>query len=209
MKNFLIIFMAMIMVSCSSLTRTERGSDGTVTEVEVENPEEVKVPEVEVVEVGQDNELLEVTKFTGFTTGEINRFWQYNAAMNKTINSKCFYDFLVARSRGLNGAEYKMHSMNGNSVDELMSILRGKKPKLEFEMYYSNNSTVGYTYPERAKIWFNKKFHQFYGICKAAANLGHEISHKLGFDHASNYSRYRNYSVPYSINFAFGACCVE
>lgn len=70
---------------------------------------------------------------------------------------------------------------------------------VDITLYYSNNSTVGYTYPNVIGIWVNDKFFSTYTLGKVAANVVHEWTHKLGYTHDFNRTTQRNYSVPYGI----------
>lgn len=86
----------------------------------------------------------------------------------------------------LDGAE-KLKTIKNNTID------------MEVEVYYANNSTVGYTYANSNRVWVNRKFFTSNTVGKVAANLFHEWLHKVGFSHASSYSTSRDYSVPYAI----------
>jgi hypothetical protein len=70
---------------------------------------------------------------------------------------------------------------------------------MEIEFYYSNNSTVGYTYPNSKRVWVNTKFFDSYSLSSVAANLIHEWLHKLGYGHDSKATAIRPYSVPYGV----------
>lgn len=70
---------------------------------------------------------------------------------------------------------------------------------MEVELYYANNSTVGYTYANTKRIYVNTKFFNTNSVGSVAANLFHEWLHKVGFTHAVSYSTSRDYSVPYAI----------
>lgn len=70
---------------------------------------------------------------------------------------------------------------------------------MEVELYYADNSTVGYTYPNSKRVWVNRKFFTSNTVGRVAANLFHEWLHKIGFGHAVSYSTSRDYSVPYAI----------
>lgn len=71
--------------------------------------------------------------------------------------------------------------------------------EMEVELYYANNSTVGYTYANSKRVWVNRKFFDGNTVGKVAANLFHEWLHKIGFTHAVSYSTSRDYSVPYAV----------
>lgn len=70
---------------------------------------------------------------------------------------------------------------------------------LDITLYYTNNSTVGYTYPNTIQIWVNSKFFNGYNYGQVAANAVHEWTHKLGYGHTSYNNSSRPYSVPYGI----------
>ena len=196
MKNLLLILFLIGLVSCSSVSKKRTvDNSGNVTIEEVE----VEVEETEIVDTTADNELLEVIDFKGFTQKQIGHFWQANDKLNLVVNSPEFEQFLYKRE--------KIIDTNGLDIPGILKVLRGQKPKLAFTMYYSRKSTVGYTYPNSNRIWFNSKFHNNYSVCKSAGNLGHEVSHKLKFTHAYKRTKSRPYSVPYTINAAFKELC--
>ena len=70
---------------------------------------------------------------------------------------------------------------------------------IDITLYFANNSTVGYTYPNVNKIWVNNKFFAGFSLGKVAANVTHEWTHKLGFGHDFNRTTRRNSSVPYGV----------
>ena len=71
---------------------------------------------------------------------------------------------------------------------------------LSLTMYYTNNSTVGYTYADTTMVWMNSKFFNSYTYGEAGGNVVHEWTHKLGFEH----SYYNDYARPYSVPYAIG-----
>lgn len=70
---------------------------------------------------------------------------------------------------------------------------------LDMTLYYRNNSTVGYTYPDTVRIWVNDKFFSGYSLGQVAANAIHEWTHKVGFTHDFRNNPDRPFSVPYAI----------
>lgn len=72
---------------------------------------------------------------------------------------------------------------------------------LEAELYYANNSVVGYTNPSVTQIWVNRKFFDQYDPNQVAGNLFHEWLHKLGYGHDSSATAKRPYSVPYAVGY--------
>lgn len=122
----------------------------------------------------------------------------------------------------LNSAEFKTrvldHVYNGNKTfannngqsnkEVYETIMAGKEdllPEVDGEMdldmtlYHTNNSTVGYTYPDTIRIWVNNKFFRNYSYGQVAANAVHEWTHKLGYGHSYYNTPERPYSVPYAI----------
>lgn len=99
---------------------------------------------------------------------------------NEGLTNREIYERLMQGSETLNPA-----------IDSEMDI--------DITLYYSNNSTVGYTYPNSERIWVNDKFFRSNSLGRVAANVIHEWTHKLGFDHDFNRTTRRNYSVPYGI----------
>lgn len=72
---------------------------------------------------------------------------------------------------------------------------------LEAELYYANNSVVGYTNGSVTQIWVNTKFFDSYEPNQVAGNLFHEWLHKLGYGHDSAATAKRPYSVPYAVGY--------
>lgn len=65
--------------------------------------------------------------------------------------------------------------------------------------YYSNNITVGYTYPNVTTLWVNTKFMDKYDLADMARNQAHEMTHKLGYGHDFKATKRRPRSVPYVV----------
>ena len=72
---------------------------------------------------------------------------------------------------------------------------------VELELYHQKTNTIGYTYPNTVRIWMNTKYFNKYTPVKVADNLMHEWMHKLGFTHATVWSKERDHSVPYAIGY--------
>lgn len=78
---------------------------------------------------------------------------------------------------------------------------KNNRMDLEVELYYANNSVVGYTNGSTTQIWVNTKFFNNYKVNSVAGNLFHEWLHKLGYGHDSAATAKRPYSVPYAIGY--------
>lgn len=152
-----------------------------------------------VVESPKAESLVNVIKFTSFKSKEIDKAKRYIPVMDKTIRSKCFADFMMARD---------MVDLGDKTKAQVIQDLTTKTVDIELITYYKRWSKVhGYTYPSVNKIWLNRKYHAGASLCSEASNLAHELGHKLGYKHAYKATRTRPYSVPYSINAAFKVCC--
>lgn len=112
--------------------------------------------------------------------------------LNHTYNnSKTFVN-----NNGQTNAEVYLTILKGA---ETLNGIEDQEVDLDITLYYSNNSTVGYTYPNVNKIWVNNKFFSTYTHGSVAANVVHEWLHKLGYGHDFQRTANRNYSVPYGI----------
>jgi hypothetical protein len=144
--------------------------------------------------------FVKVLSTKGFTEKEEQKLLEYIPVMNNTIASECFDNFIQARPG--------LHSTQNKSAAEVVQHLRTSTVEIHLITYYKRFSRVhGYTYPNVNKVWLNRKYHAGASLCSEASNLAHELSHKLGYTHSYKASKIRPFSVPYSINAAFKACC--
>lgn len=128
------------------------------------------------------------------------------ARLEIVVNSTEFRDKVI--NHIFNG-EKTFNDNDGKTNEEIYeSLMSGREDllptvdseiDLDLTLYYSNNSTVGYTYPNTIKIWVNNKFFAGYTYGQVAANAIHEWTHKLGYTHAYRNNSSRPYSVPYAI----------
>ena len=123
-----------------------------------------------------------------------------SAALKGTevIRGECFKKFWLDR---------KLIQTNGKTNQEVLDHLSSSVIPVNLIMYRTPNGTHGYTYKDTKNIWLNRRWHDNYGVCTVASNLHHEGSHKIGYKHDSNPNLQRPFSVPYSINAGFTACC--
>lgn len=116
----------------------------------------------------------------------------------EVMNSQCFADFMQKR---------RLVQTNGKTPAQVVSDLRENNLEAPVHYYYEESNVVGYRNPPKPDIYFNRYFHNNYGVCATASNAAHEWSHSIGYDHDYEPTARRPYSVPYSINAAFTACC--
>lgn len=191
MKHLILL----LLVSCAiQQQKIEKTTYGEIKSISAE----VETKEVTTAPTAEDLELLEVKSFSGFTKAEISRFWQYSKIVDEITHSQCFENYINGFPNLINNKD--------QTKKELLANLRSEKPQLNFVMYYKNNSTVGYTYPNSDTIWMNRKFHSNYTLHQSAANLAHERSHKLGYTHDFKRTARRSRQAPYPIGDGIRKC---
>ncbi|MGE3611064.1 MAG: hypothetical protein AB7I27_15845 [Bacteriovoracaceae bacterium] len=120
-----------------------------------------------------------------------------NQVLNYTYNgSKQFVD-----NKGLSNQEIYQTILE---AAEKLRPIKNNTMDLEVELYYTNNSVVGYTNGGTTQIWVNTKFFDQYAPNSVAGNLFHEWLHKLGYTHDYYATAQRPHSVPYAIGYIIG-----
>lgn len=112
--------------------------------------------------------------------------------LNHTYNGKKTY----VDNGGYTNAQIYQKILDGA---ETLKPTKNNTMDMEVELYYANNTTVGYTYANSKRVWVNRKYFDTNSVSSVAANLVHEWLHKLGFTHSVSYNAARDYSVPYAI----------
>lgn len=115
------------------------------------------------------------------------------------LSSSCFSTFVKKRE--------KLIETNNLDRDGVLESLSKSRLTVPLKMYYKNNGVVGYRNPPSPQVNTNRKFHAGASACSRASNLTHEWSHSLGYGHSYNANYNRQFSVPYTINAGFLACC--
>lgn len=122
--------------------------------------------------------------------------------VNETIKSQCFQDFMLKRD---------LIQTKGQTNEQVLKNIRAASGTIKVKFYKKYlSSEIAVRYAPSTDINFNRNY--WTGItntCKWASTLAHEgIGHALlNYEHDFHYSKSRDYSVPYSLNFAFDACC--
>lgn len=191
MKSFLSLLLLIIFVAC-------QGSPDP-TPIPQSAP-----PSVEVVITSGKKPYLTVKKCTNCSAEEWKFIQESVIKTNETVETTCFSAFMLKR---------KLIQTLGRTNQEVLDSLLNADISIDTEMYYSIKKVLGYTLGNQPigqfKEWINRRYMMSWNKCDLASLLGHETSHKIGYDHDYYYSDARNYSVPYSINEAFDACCVK
>ncbi len=144
-------------------------------------------------------DVLNVTRCTNCSVDQSKFIQDAVTKWHETVFSKCFVEFMVDR-------KFENTDKAGGQVLESIMMT---PVVVEAEMYYSFKRVLGYTLPNKPKIWINRKYMQKWNRCDLASLLAHEASHKIGYGHDFYATKRRPYSVPYSLNAAFKKCCVR
>lgn len=130
------------------------------------------------------------------------------AILQATITSKCFGDFMLGRALI---HDTSANSTNGLSNQEVLDRIRTVGGQIPVTIYhqpwYRPSSVMGYRNVGETLIHLRDT--SLDSLCDSASLIAHEaIGHVLGgWDHDFNRTAAREYSVPYSINAGFDACC--
>lgn len=147
--------------------------------------------------------MLTIGAFVNHSAYEIEKNTQAAQKVETTILSQCFEKELLASC-------LDEKQSNGLTKKEVLNFVRSSKVKIDLEMYRSWRGVVGYTYDGVNKIWMNRKFHNGFNVCEAAANLAHEaVGHKNNFKHDFNVTKRRPCSVPYILGTVVTKCCEQ
>jgi hypothetical protein len=140
-----------------------------------------------------------VHQMKDFSFNDTKKYKSSVRLLEEAINSKEFYKLFMelelSSDKGMTNQQIYDLMMSGA---EVLDPIVDNEADIFITMYYSNNSTVGYTYPHTKEKWINKKFFDEYDASQIAKNLIHEYMHKLGFGHVSSRE---HTSVPYAVGF--------
>ncbi len=164
------------------------------------------------VDPGQeDNPLTVNIKMTNFDDDQQAKMLEAVERIKIVINSMEFKDRVLAHTwRGERQFNWNEGLTNEEIYNKIMLGAEDLLPEVDYEldvdvtMYYKNNSTVGYTYPNTTRTWVNNKFFRNYDYADVARNVVHEWTHKIGFGHTSGNNSDRPYTVPYAIGSIIG-----
>lgn len=139
----------------------------------------------------------------GGTLDQRDFFRNVISVMRHVVNSTKFQDIVLEFSdfqhTDDNPVEVFDKFMSGKDLYEEYA---DKEMDIDLTLYFKNNRTVGYTYPNTRRQWINMKFiahHRLEAISVAVGNIVHEYMHNLGYVHKGNKRNwFRNWeSVPY------------
>lgn len=147
-------------------------------------------------------------KLLNFSSGQAEKVEQAAEIIRQVVATREFRDAILnhtfqgqkrfANNNGLTNLQIYDRILIGA---ESLNPVKNNSLEVELELYYANNTTIGYTYPSTTRIWMNTKYFDNYTPSQVAANLMHEWLHKLGFGHDSSATTQRPYSVPYAVGY--------
>jgi hypothetical protein len=146
---------------------------------------------------------------TNFSPSQEEKVKSAVEIIKKVIGSKEFRDRVLNYSYngsksffendGLTNEEVYQKIIDG--AEKMGNTTKNNTMDVELELYNQKTNTIGYTYPNTVRIWMNTKYFMKYTPIKVADNLMHEWMHKLGFTHATVWSKDRDHSIPYAIGY--------
>ena len=228
-KSIFILGLLLLLISCeqkpidclASETAQKQDAAPVATEgcTPGETPSDPATPVDDPIEappvVGEEEDvpaealLFDVdANLTYFDNNDETKVLRAFAIIKKVVATKEFKDRVLNFSYGANKTFVDNDGLTNTEIYQ--KLLDGSEElvpgidhqmDLDLELYYSNRSTVGYTYADGMRIWMNTKFFDIYTPSEVAGNVFHEWTHKLGFSHASSYSVSRDSSVPYALGY--------
>jgi len=117
---------------------------------------------------------------------------------NEIMKSKCFATFWGTRT---------VIETNGRSRDGVLKHITSTPNEIEVTYYFEKSDVVGYTEDGTNHVFANEYWHDRFDDCQRASNFAHEASHVIGYWHDFERTGRRQFSVPYTINAGFTACC--
>ena len=217
-KLISLLTLTLMLVSCNnnpvdcaqSETKNASDSSSCTTTPEPGPIEPGETPVTDSGEVPSEALLFNANSgLTGFNPSQEEKVLKAIEYIKKIVRSKKFKDRVYNFT--YNGQKKFVDNKGLTNEQIYQIVINGAEtliPEIDYEMdldlelYTSNfTSTVGYTYPNVTKIWMNTKYFNSYTPAQVAGNVFHEWTHKLGFDHASSYSKSRDYSVPYGLGY--------
>jgi hypothetical protein len=150
------------------------------------------------------------SQIEGFSGESLTKLRDAFQALEIAVNSAEFKDRIINfknsngerrfdSNRGLSNEQIYQMFMDGREV-----LLPNTPGEMNFFLKLYNrpwSRVIGYTNPDTNLININWKYFKTYRPSDVAANLAHEWTHKIGFDHKS--AKERN-SVPYAIGYIVG-----
>ena len=144
---------------------------------------------------------IEVHGLDNFTIAEKEKFMKAMLIGELVLNS---WDF---RMEVMSSSFTESKGMNGKQIWELICTgqdLFNTKEDHDIDVFvtmYDNfwTGTVGYTFKDTFKTWFNNKFFRNFDEAEILGNVIHEAMHNIGFEHRDLVNKLT--SVPYKVGY--------
>lgn len=224
LKNFSLLFLCLLFNSCQRVPSGEnctmsaqQDKHGSATPCVLENDlppmEDTLTPpamasEVQYVPTAATLWDADIT-YVNFSQEQQVKVEEAVALMKKVIGSASFKKRVLSHvfegkktffdNGGLTNAQIYRIILDG--AEKVGVTSKNNRMDVVLELYHATTNTIGYTYPNVTKIWMNTKYFDRYTPVQVAGNLTHEWMHKLGFAHATTWSKSRDHSVPYAIGY--------
>ena len=132
------------------------------------------------------NHEYEVEKSTGWW------FWK-NTWTEKKIG---FHE-----NEGLTGYQIYTRLMEGAEMEpDTTEIDHEADIFLKIDRSY-NPGVIGYTYSNTRWQWIYQRIIDSWGAQDISGNLAHEWCHKIGFEHSSEWTEDRRYTIPFAVGY--------
>jgi len=198
MKNLLLIA---LLISSNALGKASKRYEpiATPTPIVAASPVGTPIPGCHVITLKCDSTC---------TSAERAELPSIEAAMNKTLCSSCFKQFIFEPTRRF---DYVYNWSRQKIYDKLTT-----PTTLTLNYYYTSPKVYGYeSASDLSTIHFNRNATKNLTLCQKASLGAHEFSHTQDFYHNGNRPGPNFYSGPYQVNHAFEggdgnvACCVD
>lgn len=192
----LVAIMVLVLINSCAHKKTIKDRDSVAVNVPTPTPSVNATPSITPVVGGVTFKADEYS-----LDWEKKKITEASKKYNEVVNSDCFKSFMMKR---------EMVQTQGLTNEQVINKIRSFSGTIIVHFYYKRfTSEVAVRYPPSKDINFNRKFwYEATPTCEFASTLGHEGSHALGeFEHDFQRTDRRDFSVPYSINSAFNACC--
>lgn len=204
MKGFLIVWVLFLVSIESSYGFGSRRS-GDVP------PPSSSLPPPPNADLGTGGLKIVIQKANRFNAEQLEHLEYSRSMLEKAVNSEEFKQRVLhftyqgqeafVQNNGLTNLQVYNSLMAGaemlpqvTSANNMMDLF--------LELYTSSwtgRNVIGYTTPSTSVIYMNTYFYNDATPAETAANMIHEWTHKLGFDHDYRSTSRRPYSVPYAI----------
>lgn len=207
--NFSVLFSLLLLVSCQS-TPVAKTTQAEQEEIAPSVSIERDITAIQKLDLPPMASTWEADLYlVNFNTHEEEKVRKAVSIIKRVISSIEFKERVLNYTH--NGTK-QFNDNDGLSNEEIyLKILEGAEKignssknntmDVELELYHQGTKTIGYTYPNTVRIWMNKKYFNRYTPVEVADNLMHEWMHKLGFTHATMWSKNRDHTVPYAIGY--------